>query len=545
MNPVDIIARLAEGHTNPPTDDEVAKAMTDLRDALDAATSGDKPDLTAAKEIRAGIDLLVKEVGKREEIAKAEREEAAKLREGILDADETPEEPEDKPDEDEAPEDAEDKVAEPVAASGDFQSVIDSLRKRTAASSKKDEIVSKPSAYLTPVGPASSYSLDPQAGFRELGGLFHKHGRAGHKGAQIPLVTLTREFTEDRQLGENVQQNAQRIADALGVGTMTRKPIAASGGLCGPGDVDHTHPVCSQTGRVVTSALPQFNASRGQVTVPPSMSLADVAGAVSIWTAETDANPGQSTKPCPPLDCPTELTEQVDAVVRCLTIGNFQAKFSPEFWAAALETLMALHDREAEQKALEEIYAASSTVGTVNEGSTVWNFLQLINNVISGDRSARRNWDGGYTAIADAYLRDQIRNQLIANLGSGADPTQSIQVANATIDGWVRDAGITNMVWTYDGTYNGTSHRVISAHTQSGHLPPTDAGVLIFPEEAFLFLDGGTLDLGTEITDSTLNATNDRQAFAETFEKVLFRGCGSFRGVVTIDASCGCGLTSI
>ena len=63
---------------------------------------------------------------------------------------------------------------------------------------------------------------------------------------------------------------------------------------------------------------------------------------------------------------------------------------------------------------------------------------------------------------------------------------------------------------------------------------------IVYPEGTFMFLDGGTLDLGTEITDSTLNKTNDRQAFVETFEKAVKRGCESLAVTVTINEGCQC-----
>jgi hypothetical protein len=546
VDPTQIIARLEEGHSNPPTDAELASSAADIRDLLDTATKAETPDLELAKALRDALDTITAEQGKRTEVAEAARAEALALREGIFDDKvedpENPEDPDANPDDPEAAVvDAEDKT--PVAASA--SDIITRLRS-AAAKIPAPEVPKVHGAFVKPIGPAAAYDLKGDAGFRDLGALFSQHGRStSGKGVATPLVRLTREYPESRQLGSNVQQNNQRIADAIGTGQISREPIAAAGGICGPGDVDHSHPICSQTGRVVTPALMQFNASRGQVTFSPSISIGDLEGNVSIWTSETDANPGQSVKPCPPLTCPEELNAAVDAVVQCVTVGNFQAKFSPEWWAANLEVLAAAHDRLAEQKALEEIHAAGTSVGTVNEGSTLWNFIQLLRNVVSADRSARRNWNGRYTAIADAYGRDQIKNQLVANLGSGVSLAESMAVADATIDGWVRDAGIDNMIWTYDGTYDGSSHRIIEPHSQSGHLPPANFGVEIFPEEAFMFLDGGTLDLGTEISDSVLNATNDRQAFAESFEKVAFRGCSAFHGVVTIDASCGCALTSI
>lgn len=49
---------------------------------------------------------------------------------------------------------------------------------------------------------------------------------------------------------------------------------------------------------------------------------------------------------------------------------------------------------------------------------------------------------------------------------------------------------------------------------------------MLYPEGSWLFLDGGTLDLGF-VRDSTLNSTNDYQVFAETFEAVALVGVES------------------
>jgi hypothetical protein len=48
----------------------------------------------------------------------------------------------------------------------------------------------------------------------------------------------------------------------------------------------------------------------------------------------------------------------------------------------------------------------------------------------------------------------------------------------------------------------------------------------MFPEGAFLYVDGGTLELGL-VRDSVLNKTNDFQIFGETFENVAYVGVES------------------
>jgi hypothetical protein len=55
----------------------------------------------------------------------------------------------------------------------------------------------------------------------------------------------------------------------------------------------------------------------------------------------------------------------------------------------------------------------------------------------------------------------------------------------------------------------------------------------LFAEGSFLFLDGGTLDLGI-IRDSTLVGTNDYKMFVETFENVAFVGIEALKITSTI-----------
>jgi hypothetical protein len=69
---------------------------------------------------------------------------------------------------------------------------------------------------------------------------------------------------------------------------------------------------------------------------------------------------------------------------------------------------------------------------------------------------------------------------------------------------------------------------------------PTTITVPVFPEGTWLFGDGGSLDLGTNITDSSLNEVNNRQAFMETFETTFFRGCESLAVDIPLGIDCIC-----
>lgn len=542
IDPLKILKSL-EGD-NPPSNADLNSAHEQMRQALDAATKADEPDLSLAKDLHAGVGKLAAAIAEREEARKAELEELKSLRDGIFDEEKPADEPKE-PAGGDTPKvpDTPAGIEEPVTAS----TGADIIARLTAHAATKAPAPPAPksvnSTQSRAIGPAAGYELDT-ADYRDLGGLFSTHAKAvTNPGQRGHMFRMTRNFPESRQLGFNVDMNNQRMADWFGPGQGKETPLAAACGLCGPGDVDHSHPICSEDGRPIRDALPQFAATRGKITFAPAASIGDLSGNVSIWTEAMDiaaCPPGEDppTKPCPPVSCPEELTCQTDAVVRCITVGNFQAQFSPEFWSSRLALLLAEFDRVAEQKQIEEIHDASTDLGSIDECNTLNSFLMGINSVIAADRSAQRNMSRRYRIIADAYIRDYIRNQVIANLGV-ANNIEALQVANETINGWLTDINA-SVVWTYDGTFgagdDGQEHRIL--------LPgevPTDAGVYVHPEDSFVFLDGGTLDLGTDIHDSMLNATNDRQAFAESFEKTCFRGCSAYYFEIPVNSGCGCG----
>jgi hypothetical protein len=548
MDPTQILSRL-EGD-NPPTDAELEKAAADIREALDEVTkpgaSRDKESIALAKTLREALDTLKGEDDKRQQAAAELEEELKALRDGIFDEEKPAEKADEKTDEkpaEKAPEADAEKPAEekePVAAS--VSDLVNRLKSQAAARTKTadEEVRTVPSVHYRGVGVAASFDVGTGT-MNDLGQLFATHSKSvTQRNLATKLFSLTKDFDESRQLGNNAEQNNRRLVDVFGYGDVTR-PVTAAGGLCGPGDVDHSHPICADRGRPVRDSLAQFNASRGQVTYFPATGMGDVEGGVSIWTPEMDANaappnPSGLAKPCPPVECPDELNAEVDAVVRCLTIGNFQARFSPEFWASRLELLLAAHDRAAEQKSLVEIHEGSAGVTADTTGNNVIdNFLSNVNAIIASDRAIQRKLTGQYIVLTDTFVRDQLRNQVIRNLGI-ANNVETIQIADGVISGWLSEIGA-RAVWTPDGTVNETTgdHNI---PTVVGTLP--NATVYVYPEDAWFFLDGGTLDLGTEITDSALNAVNNRQAFAETFEKTAFRGCSSYFFELAYERACGC-----
>jgi len=537
MDPLEIVSRLTSEGAKAPSTEDLSAAAQELRVALDLATQGDTPDLSVARDLRAALDQATGELAQRAAAAEQARAEAAKLREGagleqLSDApvEDEPEKKEDEPKEDE---EESKKTEEPKAVAAGITDVITRLRARAVADSQPKPAPLVAGVTLRAIGPAAGVELDQAAGFAQLGQVFSTHAKSLTQGRSA-MVRLERRYAPERVLGSNGDQNTSRIERVLGPDALA---VTAAGGLCGPGDVDHSHPICAEQGRPVRDALVQFNASRGRVTFAPAAGLSQVAAGVGEWSSETDADPGTQVKECPPVECPEEISESVDAIYRCLTIGNFQAKFSPEFWASRLELLAAAHDRAAERKALREMEDAATDVPVQGpDGGTLRNFLTAVNRAVAYDRDANRNLTGRYKLVADHWVRDALRNQAIANQGVANNFTD-LQATDQLINSWLNGVGV-DPVWTYDGTYDGAAnaHRVLSG---PGDFPDTTS-FLLFGEDAFVFLDGGTLDLGTSISDSALASTNDRQAFAESFEKVAYRGCGAYDVAFTVSDVCGC-----
>ncbi len=87
-----------------------------------------------------------------------------------------------------------------------------------------------------------------------------------------------------------------------------------------------------------------------------------------------------------------------------------------------------------------------------------------------------------------------------------------------------------NVTWTEDGE----TGQVFASQSAGSLLDfPSDVIWYLFAEGTFLFLDGGTLDLGL-VRDSTLNGTNDYKMFVETFEGVAKVGIESLRITSTL-----------
>lgn len=399
--------------------------------------------------------------------------------------------------------------------------------------------------------------------------------RGTGNGEQHTVASFNIDYPTDRRLvGGDRQINESRM-DAVA----SPEAVVAAGGICAPLPIDEELITYGSTNRPVRDSLPRFNAERGGVIYLTPPTLADVDGAVSIWTLADDyaaigATPpsdgllpgevpsrsaddgalgtsvypghisGTGTdvdgpvKPCIRITCGEEIRAYVDAIPSCFTIGNMQARAYPELVEKHLELALVWQARFGEQRLLTRIGNLSTKVRTKASHGITRDFLNALSQAVAGFRS-RHRLDENFRlhAILPVWFRDAIRADMLLQIaGDGQDATFGL--TNATIDRWIAERGV-NVTWALDGEDGQVFGDQDGAPKLSGVnvTPGTEADLVefpdevvwyLFPEGGFVFLDGGTLDLGI-VRDSTLNSKNDYQIFVETFEGLIKRAPETFR----------------
>jgi hypothetical protein len=336
------------------------------------------------------------------------------------------------------------------------------------------------------------------------------------------------EYPEERRLSrDNAAANEELIRRIT-----SPEAIVAAGGLCAPVTADYSLMTVSVADRPIRDALARFNADRGGIRYIAPPLLSGMGGAVVIWTEANDTTPSSpTTKPCLTITCGTETEVLVSAVTKCLEVGNFNRKFFPEQFAAWWTLASAQHAREAETELQDRMCTLSTAVTTGQVLGTARDVLENLHQVSAAYRSRHRmRWETPLRFIAPGWLRNMMAADVIRQLPGDNTLGTTYQI----IDGWIRAANI-NVTWDLDTAPFGPEGG-------GGVNPwPSTVETLLFHEGAFLFLDGGTLDFGVEIRDSSLNETNDVRAFMETFENVALVGVESL--CITMDV-CPSGETA-
>ena len=343
-------------------------------------------------------------------------------------------------------------------------------------------------------------------------------------------------YPENRRLSEaDSAANAAKLEAVTGLAA-----LSASGGICGPVNVDYSVLTFAVADRPVRDALPAFSADRGGVRFTTPAQLSAAAGAVGVWSAATDANPAGATKPRLSVICGAEQVVLVDALPLRMLVGNLQARFYPEQVAEWLTLALANQARLAETTLLSKISGKSTPVSTSQLLGTTRDLLATVDQAVAAFRYRQRvPRTIRLRAVLPEFAKDMIRADLARTAFQDTDP---LAVTDAQIESWFVARGVAP-TWTMDSlSAQASSPGVIGYPLQGFGTQGANAALLdwprtmtwwLWPEGTFQFLDGGTLDIGV-VRDSLLNATNDYEVFLESFEGLLFRGIEAYQLVSNV-----------
>jgi hypothetical protein len=361
----------------------------------------------------------------------------------------------------------------------------------------------------------------------------------------VVVASAEWEFPEERILGgpgSSAESDTEKIMDVCGPRawgvepTSGIKALLADGGICAAPTPFYDLPMISVADRPVRDGHPSFQAARGAVSVPGRLTLGDVTTAVGTVTAEEDGEGGTfSQKSCQRIDCDPYTDYEIVAHYACVEWGNFGARTWPERVATFADLVAAAHARMAETYLLDQIDNASTQVGAAEATygyGAVGSLLSQI--LVAGDAMKSRhraNPNMRLRAVMPFWLRGMLVSDLRNSQFNRFD--QSV----AGVEALLEAHGI-SVIWHLD-TSTGDG-QIFGAQAAGPLLTyPDNVKWWLYPEGAFLFLDGGTLDLGI-VRDSTLNLTNDFQVFFETFEQMAYLGIES---LAITSALCANGAT--
>lgn len=570
---LELIAALAA--TSEMTDAELAEADAEISAAAEAlADAGDltDADLEALAQAAETVEAIRTEAGERTEAAAARTAQAADAMARIRGADEDEGEAADEAEDDAGDTADEDETEDSDESDGDAEVVelvegdlpdeaevveveeavaaaatprlapLTRVSARRPPAAAPREVAAPDLASLNLVAAANAPGVQagqPIRDYDDLAKAFlsayestkgYRHGPR----VKVPVVRAGNDaslYPESHQLNGDMRANHVKIAAAQkaiqaegGLQAAIANGIQASGGICAPTEVRYDLPVLGSDDRPIRDGyMARFQADRGGVATLPPPVLEDLEGAVDVWSNSNDQNPSDPlTKPCLTVTCPSESESVVDAVTKCLEYGNFRARYFPEQIEAWMRLAATQHARQAEVNLLAKISTGSTAVTAGQVLGTSRDVLTTLDRAIAVWRYRHRDPNITLAFAAPIWLKDQIRTDLTRQL-----PTDSVEdtfnVGDARIDGFFRARGV-EPTWLLDGE-SGQGFTVQGVGALQGWA--STVRCYLAPAGSWLFLDGGTLDLGI-VRDSTLNATNDVQIFAETFEGAHFHGVESW-----------------
>ena len=338
-------------------------------------------------------------------------------------------------------------------------------------------------------------------------------------GQRAVVAAARYDYPEERVLEERDGPiNTEKVQAVLDQFDKHVAALVASGAPanCAPFTPIYDLPGVETAVRPVRDALPSFQAARGGVIVGAAPGMGDYEDATGHVTSDDNETGGTyAAKDCMHIECPEFTSVAVDSFYTCIEADNLGARAYPELMARIDELVRAEQARQSDGFLLTRLQALSTAVtgGGIDAGA-VWELFGDIYTLAAGYRSRNRMPDGAMLQvlmpawIVDLLALDIVRGQY--------DPYKTRQQVISLLG----NANI-SVSFYLDGSADATDGQVFGAQTAGPIVAfPDTVQWFLFAPGTFLHLDSGSLELGI-VRDSTLNASNDFQVFAETWENVV------------------------
>lgn len=498
--------------------------LTEARDviarqlhSLKGSATPDLDALTTLRESYFAADAAVKVVAEQEQAAASEVEQALAdiPNPDLAEEDSEDEYPEDEDPEDENPEDEKSLSAKPKK--GRMLSVQEAVARLGLGGGVA--VVEEPERNLenTETRIILNGEQVQSATMRTLAEAFQDASSHSLKAGKERVARIETLFPEERMLTGKINADSQMLDSFL-----SPEAVVAAGGCCSLPQPIYSNPVQGSTARPIRDSLPTLGAPRGKFSFYPAICL-PVDG-FGVWTCEDDENVDESDpstwKECAEVDCDESEEVGVDAVYTCVTVGNYQARFAPEQWHGYLSALAIQNARRGEVLLFEKMRAEVMSTYTVEAlGSIFANVVNGVSTAAAALRQDQRLGDVQLDYWISESLLTAVRLDLI-NRRVFSSAVDDPNVAASMLSTAFANEGV-NVVYSQD-----LDPVTFSSGGTDPQFPLTFGSVLA-PNGYFTFLNGGMMDLGTEIRDHNLNRQNKVAAFAESYEGLLARGCNA------------------
>lgn len=356
-----------------------------------------------------------------------------------------------------------------------------------------------------------------------------RHANGGD-GEQTIVASFQTSYDEAHSLiGGTAESNGAKIVAAQ----EEHAALVASGGFGTPSPQRYDIFGFGTDARPVRDSLPKFQADRGSISYIEPPQLADYADAVGVWTPAMDTaaagNGGSGTDTVKNLlvvKGATTRYAEIDAITLQLQVGNLLSRAYPELVDRHNELALIQHARLAEKTLLAKIADGSTAVTAAHQVGVARDFLVTVRKAATQYRSRHRL---SLETPLQAIIPNWVYEALAADMTLQMPGDDKMGVAKAEINGYLAGSNV-KFTPSYDLNEYGT--QAAGALNAWG----TTFDWFLFSEGTWLFLDGGSLDLGI-VRDSALVGTNDYRMFVETFEGVAKIGIESLRVTQTFQVS--------